>query len=847
MTQTIASILQPGIDAAIEKAAEHLNPSSREQRLGPLLATYARSGSGKTLLTLACYADAMRVVYHALLADGEITGEEADYAESFLGTVAECFSKFRQEYVPFVPLKRSKIGAFLKQYEEDSGPFGLQDESTKWSSISVLRNIAEQCDDNASLKQFRATLVHAAETLLKADGMSDEEEEFLRTLKTDTGYEESSDTQDSGSTWFINPGYTMCSLRNSKIQILIQPAVGNLGITSIQADKNESIPSGFQAISNVDAARILQALQKAIEGAMQGRPFSLDDIDWSSSNQDESSDDENEADEERCSDDDDDECLEDEVDSENEELIESLFDECERLLAGSKGQESIMQVIEEFIESEGENALEAIERLVDHDESRLREAVLVAAGKHIGKKLEPETVLPVYIQKCFDEDSDVRSAAIGILEEKSQLVAPYILNFFLADPINRNPVGILFGLFQDQRLEIAEKLKGVVPQNPEELTGADRVAIGCVFERIASLKSSEWQSLEEREGELTGEERALCVKLRKEALKEAELAVKLDPSLQRSCWGLLADLKRQAGDSSLAEALELYNESCEAESWDEKSTLLKKSLAAAPTFYWSHNNLAWHLAAAPDPEERDGAAAVNHALKACDLDGYHYWGLLDTLAAAYAENGQFDLAVKWLTKAIENCPEDTSELESLLERYESGQAYPYEQPDGDDDESNDDGGWEFSQVTTNQGFVEGRDRSYLLVPLDEFVRNASFSEAEMEKINASKQKTWWDEGWDVDFRATVGRKFDELGFCNDPGQLKGFTLDMGNGPSFDYRIFRVHESFLSLDRKIGDLPQHDGKWFIKIYDKEEDTAPYRRLCELLGLDRIERYRWSVFE
>jgi hypothetical protein len=77
LTQTIASILQPGIDEAIEKAAEHLNPSSREQRLGPLLATYARSGSGKTLLTLACYADAMRVAYRT----GDPVEQRADPAK----------------------------------------------------------------------------------------------------------------------------------------------------------------------------------------------------------------------------------------------------------------------------------------------------------------------------------------------------------------------------------------------------------------------------------------------------------------------------------------------------------------------------------------------------------------------------------------------------------------------------------------------------------------------------------------------------------------------------------------------------------------------------------------------
>lgn len=525
---------------------------------------------------------------------------------------------------------------------------------------------------------------------------------------------------------------------------------------------------------------------------------------------------------------------------------EQLVNECERL-SHSKGRDSITQAVEKFIESNGDSALDVLHTITQHDDWDIRGAALAAAGNQLGKVLEPETVFSICIQSSFDENSDVRSTAFEILQENSEQSVPYIMEVFLADPINRNSVGTLFELFQDQRLEIAEKLKSVVPKNPEELTGVERVAVGCIFERIASLKSSELQSLEESEDGLSREEEALCAKLRAEAVKEATWAVKLDPSLQRSCWMLLADLKQQAGDSSLAEALELYNESYQADSWEEQSELLKRSLAADPSFYWSHNNLAWHLAAATDSDERDGAAAVKHALKACELDGYHYSGLLDTLAAAYAENGQFDKAVHWIQKAISNSTEDTSELEGLLERYRNGEAYPYEQTNGDDDESNEDGGWEFCSVETNQGSEEGRDRSYLLVPLEDFVRNAGFSKSEIEKINASKTKTWWDKGWDVGFRTTVGRKLDELGFCNEPGALQGFVFDMGNGPSLDYRLFRVHESFVSLDRKIGDLPRHDGKWFIKIYDKEEGTKPYQRLCELLGTDEIERYHWSVFE
>ena len=105
----------------------------------------------------------------------------------------------------------------------------------------------------------------------------------------------------------------------------------------------------------------------------------------------------------------------------------------------------------------------------------------------------------------------------------------------------------------------------------------------------------------------------------------------------------------------------------------------------------------------------------------------------------------------------------------------------------------------------------------------------------------------WDEGWDTVFKQTVGRELGQLGFCDAPGEMTGFVLDMGNGPSFSYRLFKVHESFLSLDRKVGDLPQYEGSWFIMIYDKEEGTAAYHKLCQLLEVNALDRYDWSVWE
>jgi len=104
-------------------------------------------------------------------------------------------------------------------------------------------------------------------------------------------------------------------------------------------------------------------------------------------------------------------------------------------------------------------------------------------------------------------------------------------------------------------------------------------------------------------------------------------------------------------------------------SWKTTSKLLRRSIAVAsesPSFLWSHISLAWHLATANNLAERNSKDAVKFAHKACELDGFHYWRFLVALAASYAENGQYDEAVKWQTKAIANCPKDETQMDDIV-------------------------------------------------------------------------------------------------------------------------------------------------------------------------------------
>jgi len=96
-----------------------------------------------------------------------------------------------------------------------------------------------------------------------------------------------------------------------------------------------------------------------------------------------------------------------------------------------------------------------------------------------------------------------------------------------------------------------------------------------------------------------------------------------------------------------------------------------------PDTLGSMNNLAWLKATCPSPQVRNGIEALAYATKACELTDWKDANHLDTLAAAYAEAGDFDSAVKWQREAIDLLPEDTpaksrAGFESRLKRYQAG-------------------------------------------------------------------------------------------------------------------------------------------------------------------------------
>ncbi|MDZ4817619.1 MAG: tetratricopeptide repeat protein [Planctomycetota bacterium] len=84
------------------------------------------------------------------------------------------------------------------------------------------------------------------------------------------------------------------------------------------------------------------------------------------------------------------------------------------------------------------------------------------------------------------------------------------------------------------------------------------------------------------------------------------------------------------------------------------------------------NNLAWVLSTSPNDKVRDGKRAIELATEACKKTEYKQAHILSTLAAAYAEAGNWDEAVKWSKKAVEMTDAaNRKQIEGELASYEA--------------------------------------------------------------------------------------------------------------------------------------------------------------------------------
>jgi hypothetical protein len=155
---------------------------------------------------------------------------------------------------------------------------------------------------------------------------------------------------------------------------------------------------------------------------------------------------------------------------------------------------------------------------------------------------------------------------------------------------------------------------------------------------------------------------ALCTEGKyDEAIPYLVKATDMDPTIQ-VYQGQLALAYEMQGD--IGGAIERY----------------RKCIELSPDLTEALNNLAWLLATSPEANYRNGADAIKFATRACELTLNEWPMFLGTLAAAYAEAGRFEEAIKAGEKAEQQARKrgftDLADQNlKLLETYRAGKPH----------------------------------------------------------------------------------------------------------------------------------------------------------------------------
>lgn len=202
---------------------------------------------------------------------------------------------------------------------------------------------------------------------------------------------------------------------------------------------------------------------------------------------------------------------------------------------------------------------------------------------------------------------------------------------------------MLPNLTDDQR----QQLIAILVHEREQLAAIDRK----YADQIAAIGTLETAKSEIERGNFQE-----AVKTLSEILQAAPDNVEI-LSLRAHCWGRLKRYQLELADR-------------------------KQALSLQPNSWMALNNLAWLYATCPDASVRDGQQAETLAEKACRATGNTNGFCMDTLAAALAENGDFERAAQIQQTVIalpsvkkEWSPKAQAEALQRLEDFRSGKPY----------------------------------------------------------------------------------------------------------------------------------------------------------------------------
>jgi serine/threonine-protein kinase len=176
-----------------------------------------------------------------------------------------------------------------------------------------------------------------------------------------------------------------------------------------------------------------------------------------------------------------------------------------------------------------------------------------------------------------------------------------------------------------------------------------------------------------------------------QAAADYSTAIRLQPD-EGPGYALRAQVRHRQGRMDdalvdLSEHLRIYPDDARAyhfrshlhkgrQAWAAALEDFNSAHRVAPDDVLACNGLAWMLATCQEPELRDGARAVELARRVCEATDWEQPNFLDTFAAALAETGAFDEAVRWQSEAVGRFPEEDRPVrQARLELYLAGQPY----------------------------------------------------------------------------------------------------------------------------------------------------------------------------